>query len=121
MSITIELESSPGPPFDAVGRLVLGGLGAHVGLGVDRITDLQRALDAMLHQLPSRSTLVLTMRPTRDDLHVRLGPFEGAGARSRGVQRVLSALVDEIVTQESGLDVWIDMRVSRHRLAQAGR
>lgn len=120
MSTSIELELPPGPAFDAVGRLVLGGLGARVGLGVDRIADFQRALDATLHELPSRSTLVLTMRPTSDDLHIRLGPFEGAGARSRGVQRVLSTLVDEIVTQESGRDVWIDMRVSRHRLAPAG-
>jgi len=120
VSITIELELPPGPAFDVVGRLVLGGLGARVGLGVDRIKDFQRALDATLHQPPSRSTLVLSMRPTSDDLHVSLGPFERAGARSRGVQRVVSTLVDEIVTHESGRDVWIDMRVSRHRLAPAG-
>jgi hypothetical protein len=120
VNTTIELESSPGPAFDAVGRLVLGGMGARAGLGIDRITDLQRALDATLHQLPTRSTLVLTVRPTSDDLHIRLGPFEGTGARSRHVERVVSALVDEIVTQESGRDVWIDMRVSRHRLAPAG-
>lgn len=119
MNTTIELESSPGPAFDAVGRLVLGGMGARAGLGIDRITDLQRALDATLHELPSRSTLILRVRPTSDDLHISLGPFEGAGARSRRVQRVLSALVDEIVTQEFGRDVWIDMRVSRRRLAPA--
>jgi hypothetical protein len=122
VNTTIELESSPGPAFDAVGRLVLGGMGARVGLGIDRITDLQRALDATLHELRSRNTLILTVRPTPDDLHIRLGPFvcAGAGARTQCVQRVLSALVDEIVTQESARDVWIDMRVSRHRLTPAG-
>jgi hypothetical protein len=118
--VTVELELPPGPAFDAVGRLVLGGLGARVGLAIDRITDFQQALHTTLQQPLSRSTLVVTMKPSPQDLQVRLGPFDRAATPSLGVTRVVSALVDEIATHESGDDVWVDMRVTRRRLTLAG-
>lgn len=118
--MTVELELPPGPAFDAVGRLVLGALGARLGLGINRITDFQEALHATLQQPPSGSTLVLTMRPTPEDLQVTLGPFDRTATPSLAVLRVVSALVDEIATHESGNDVWVDMRVARRRLALAG-
>lgn len=120
--MTVELELPPGPGFDAVGRLVLGGLGARLGLSIDRITDFQQALHTTLQQPPCRSTLVLTMNTTAEDLQVRLGPFASAPAPpSRAVQRLVSGLVDEIATHESGRGVWVEMRVARHGPALAGR
>jgi hypothetical protein len=113
--VTVELELPPGPAFDTVSRLVLGGLGARVGLGINRITDFQQALHATFQQPPSRSTLVVTMKPTAEDLQVTLGPFDRAATPSPGVMGVVSALVDEIATHESGDDVWVDMRVTRRR------
>jgi hypothetical protein len=119
--VTVDLELPAGQAFDVVGRLVLGGLGARLGLGIDRIANFQQALHAVLQQQPSRRTLLLTMRPTSDDLQVRLGPFDKASSRTVRARRVLSGLVDEIATHESGHDVWVDMRVARSRLTPAGR
>jgi hypothetical protein len=118
--VTIELQLPPEHAFDAVSRLVLGGLAARLGLDIDRITDFQQALHATLQQPRSRTMLVLTMRPTSEDLQVRLGPFDKGASRSLGVQRVVSGLVDEIATHESEHDVWVDLRVTRRRLTLAG-
>lgn len=118
--MTIELELPSGFAFEAVGRLVLGGLGSRLGLGADRITDFQQALHATLQQQPSRSTLVLTMKPTQEDLQVTLGPFDSRAMPSRGTTTGVSALVDEIATHESGDDLWVDLRVARDRLPLAG-
>ena len=43
----VELELPDGRPFDAVGRLVAGGIAGRAGLTVDRIDDLQLALQAV--------------------------------------------------------------------------
>jgi hypothetical protein len=113
--VTVELELPSGRAFDAVGRLVLGGLGARLGLGVDRIADFQLALHAMLRQPRSHTTLVLTLEPTPEDIHVRLGPFDRTTTSTNGVLSVVSPLVDEIATHESGDDLWMDMRVATRR------
>jgi hypothetical protein len=113
--MAVELELPPGPPFEAVGRLVVGGLGARLGLGADRIVDFQHALHAALQHRPSGPTLVLTMYPTTEGLRVRLGPFDRRAGPISAAQRVGSALVDEITTYETGRDVWVDMHVNSRR------
>lgn len=118
--MTIELELPSGPRFEAVGRLVLGGLGSRLGLGADRIADFQQALHATLQQESSRNPLVLTMKPTVEALQVALGPFASGAMPRRGVASGVSALVDEVGTHESGGDVWVDLRVIRRRLPLAG-
>ena len=110
--IAVELELPRGR-FAAVARLVAAGLGARLGLHVDRLDDLKLAIDAALRQPQSGDTVTLALTPTDDDLHVEVGPLAAAGVDSRGLEGVLSALVDEIRTRKSGADAWVAMRISR--------
>jgi hypothetical protein len=111
--VAVELELPRGRRFAAVARLVAAGLGARLGLHVDQLEDLKLAIDAALRQPQSRDTLTLVLTPTHDDLHVEVGPLATAGVDSRGLEGVLSALVDEFRTRRSGADAWIAMRISR--------
>ena len=111
--VVVELELPRGRRFAAVARLVAAGLGARLGLHVDRLEDLKLAIDAALRQPQSRDTLTVAMTPTHDDLHVEVGPLAASGLDSRGLEGVLSTLVDEIRTRKSGADAWVAMRISR--------
>lgn len=111
--VVVELELPPGRRFTALARFVAAGLGARMGLHVDRLEDLKLAIDAALRQPHSSDTLTLALTPTPDDLHVEVGPLDAAGLDSRGLEGVLSTLVDEIRTRKSGTDAWVAMRVSR--------
>ncbi len=106
----VELELPRGRRFAPVARLVAAGLGARLGLRVDRIEDLELAVDAALRQPRARDTLTLAMTPTREDLRVEVGPLAAYGLDSRGLEGVLSSLVDEIRTHRSGEEFWIAMR-----------
>lgn len=66
--------------FDAVGRLVLAGLGSRVGLPVDRIEDFQLALEAVFQEPASRDTLTMEIIPSGEDLRVRIGPLAAVDA-----------------------------------------
>jgi hypothetical protein len=111
--VAVELELSRGHRFTAVARLVAAGLGARLGLPVDRLEDLKLAVDAAVRQPQSKDTLTLAMTPTPDDLQVEVGPLAAAGLDSRGLEDVLSTLVDETRTRRSGGDVWISLRIAR--------
>jgi hypothetical protein len=111
--IAVELELPRGRRFAAVARLVAAGLGARLGLHVVRLDDLKLAIDAALGQPQSGDTVTLALTPTDDDLHVEVGPLAAAGLDSRGLEGVLSALVDETRTRKSGADAWVAMRISR--------
>jgi len=118
--VAVELELPPGRRFAAVARLVAAGLGARLGLHVDRLENLKLAIDAALGQPHARETLTLALTPTHDDLHVEVGPLDAAGIDSRGLEGVLSTLVDETRTRKSGTEAWVAMRISRSEVV-AGR
>jgi hypothetical protein len=111
--LAIELELPRGSHFAAVARLVAAGIGARLGLTVERLDDLKLAIDAVLRQTGSKDTLTLAMTPTPDDLQLEVGPLTAAGLDSCGLEGVLSTLVDEARTRRSGNDVWIAMRIAR--------
>ncbi len=114
--MVIELELPRGSRFAAVARLVAAGIGARLGLSVERLEDLKLAIDAALRQSSSKDTLTLAMTPTRDDLQLEVGPLTAAGLDSCGLEDVLSKLVDETRTRRSGNDVWISIRIARPRV-----
>ncbi len=114
--VAVELELPRGNRFAAVARLVAAGVGARLGLRVDRLEDLKLAVDATLRQPQSKDTLTLAMTPTPDDLHVEVGPLAATGLDSRGLEAVLSTLVDETRTRRSGGDVWVALRIARPRV-----
>ena len=111
--VAVELELPYGRHFTAVARLVAAGLGARLGLHVDRIDRLKLAIDTALRQPQAGDRLTLALTPTHDDLEVEIGPLAAAGVDARGLEDVLSTLVDDIRTRRSGVDVWIALRVSR--------
>jgi hypothetical protein len=111
--VVVELELPRGPRYAAVARLVATGVGARLGLSVERLDDLKLAIGAVLRQSGSKDTLTLAMTPTLDDLQVDVGPLSAAGLDPRGLEGVLSTLVDETRTRRSGDDVWIAMRIAR--------
>jgi hypothetical protein len=111
--VVVELELPQGARFAAVARLVAAGLGARIGLSVERLEDLKAAIDAALRQPSSGDTLTLAMTPTLDDLHLEIGPLAAGAVDSRGLEDVLSTLVDETRAWQSGSDVWVAMRLAR--------
>jgi hypothetical protein len=111
--VVVELELPRGARFAAVARLVAAGLGARLGLSVERLDDLKLAIDAAVRQPSAKDTLTLAMTPSADDLHMEVGPLVVDGRDSRDLEDVLSRLVDDIRIRQSGTDVWIAMRVAR--------
>ena len=115
---TVELEIPSGDEFAAVARLVVAGVATRAGLQVDRLQDLELALEEALRQPSARETLTLAATPTPDDLEVEVGPLASAPLDTRGRGGVLSTLVDEIRTRRSGAQVWIALRMRRPVLNQ---
>jgi hypothetical protein len=114
---TVELELPRGRSSGAVARLIAAGVGTRAGLRVDRLEDLKLAVEATLRQPFARDTLSVAMTPTQDDLEIEVGPLAAARLDSRGLEGVLSPLVDEIRARRTGDDVWIAMRMRRPQVA----
>jgi len=109
----------PAGAFGAVGRLVVAGVASRLGLTVDRIDELQLAVDETLRRPASRDALSLRITPTTHELRVRVGPVFVRDGERRDLERLLSTLVDDAATHDSGEDVWIDLRVARTARATA--
>ena len=114
---TIELEVPRGEEFGPVARLVVAGVATRAGLQVERLQDLELALEETLRQPPSGPTLTLAITPTSDDLEVEVGPLAAPPPDTLGLGGVLSTLVDEMRTRRSGGEVWISLRIRRPELA----
>ena len=108
----------PGASFADVGRLVLAGMASRSGLTIERIDELQLALDTILRRGVAPDTVAVRMRPEPEALGVRIGPLLlGADERAE-LERVLAVLVDDVSMHETGGDAWIDLRV-RHAVPTA--
>ena len=118
-ALEVDLEI-PASSFGAVGRLVLAGMASRSGVTVERIDELQLALDTILRRPLAGDAFSIRMRPEPDALSVRLGPLLVTGDELEDFQRVLSALVDDVMTHETDGDVWVDLRVALAPLAPAG-
>ena len=96
-----------------VARLVAAGLASRFGFRVDRLEDLELAIDWSLRQPLARDVAHLSLTPTRDALEVELGPLAGSRLDLSDLEGVLSLLVDELRARRSGADVWIALRMRR--------
>ncbi len=115
----IRLELPALPAFNAVGRLVVGGVASRLDFEVADIEDLQLAVEALLCRTPASSTVTLTIEPSEMDLHARLGPFVTNGDPKR-VERMLCRLVNEAVVHDSGENEWVVIRAARKRAPARG-
>ena len=107
----MELELPDGRPVDAVGRLVAGGSAGRAGLTVDRIDDLQLALQAVRRDPGTRGTIRIVLTSDEQELRAEIGPV----VRTRhheALEGVLSTLVQGVETRTRGDDTWIVLRVS---------
>jgi hypothetical protein len=118
-ALEVDLEL-PASSFGAVGRLVLAGMASRSGLSVERIDELQLAFDTILRRPLAAEALSIRMRPEPEALSVRFGPLLVAGDERSDFERVLSALVDDVLTHETDGDVWVDLRVLLAPSAPAG-
>jgi hypothetical protein len=117
-ALEVDLEL-PAPSFGAVARLVVAGMASRIGMRIDRIDELQLALDTILRRPAADDALSIRMRPEPDGLSVRVGPLHVHDGEVHDLERVLSALVDGVSTHETDGDVWLDLRVSADPLAPA--
>ena len=120
-ALEVQLGLPAGPAFTAVARLVVAGMAARSGLGIDRIEELQLAVEAALRRAQASEDISIRMRPGPDRLRVRVGPLAIADAELDDLEHVLSGLVDEVATHETDGDVWIDVEVALRSLATARR
>jgi hypothetical protein len=107
--VEIELELPPDPAFDAVARLVAAGVGARAGLGVDRIEDLQLALEAVRRTPQALGRTTMTFTPATEAVLVDVGPLgsDGDGA----LERVLSTLVGDVYSHGADEERRLVLRV----------
>ena len=118
-ALEVDLEL-PASSFGAVGRLVLAGMASRSGVTIERIDELQLAFDTILRRPLAGEALSIRMRPEPEALSVRIGPLSVATDELLDFERVLSALVDDVMTHENDGDVWVDLRVSPALPAPAG-
>jgi hypothetical protein len=115
----VRLELPALPAYNAVGRLVVGGIAARLDFEVAEIEDLQLAVEALLCRPPAADVLTMTLQPMEDELHARLGPFVANGDRER-VERMLLRLVPDAVVQDADGCDWIEIHATRARATARG-
>ena len=113
----VRLELPARNEFNAVGRLVVGGVAARLDFAVADIEDLQLAVEAVLCRTPAASTVTLTLTPSEDGLEAALGPFVVNGDRKR-VERMLRRLVTEAVVQDVPEGQWVVIRARQRAAAR---
>ena len=105
----VELELPVGRAYASVGRLVAAGVAIRRDVSAERFEDLQTALDTLLESTIAGKRIHLALWNTSEGLHVEAGPFP-SDVDWRGLDGVLSELVDELVIRASGGDVWVLLR-----------
>jgi hypothetical protein len=107
----VELVLPEGRAFDAVGRLVAAGVAARSGLQLDRVERLQLALDAVRTRPGAQGETRMRFRPADGNVSVEVVVLAGSPA-GRGLERVLSPLVDEIRLPSGDGDRGVVLRVA---------
>jgi hypothetical protein len=122
-SLEVDVALPAGPAFAAVARLVVAGMAARLALAVDRVEDLQLAVDTIMRRSGSVGgpEVSFRMRPGADGLTVRVGPLCAADAELAQLEHVLSSLVDEVTTHDGGGGTWMDLEVAHRSLVPASR
>jgi hypothetical protein len=111
-------------PFFGVARLVLGGLATRLDVTVERLEELELALDGLLERRDGAEEITVSLDIAGDVLHAMVGPYEGDELRaelegelgeSLSLRRLLDAVVDqyEISDRDDGAWVELQKRVER--------
>jgi hypothetical protein len=115
----IELAVPAHEDFRHVANLVLGGLGARLGLTYERLDDLQTAVDALLARRDDDGEITVAIDISADAVRSTVGPFPDGGlpdlhtqSAELGLRRVLETVTDafEVVEGDSGSFVVLTKR-----------
>jgi hypothetical protein len=104
-------------PFYRIAGLVLSGLAARHDVTIERLEDVELALDGLLDRLDGEEPATVRMYVADGELRTAIGPFgpdlrselERDSGRELGLRRLLDAVVDryELVAREGG--DWIEL------------
>ncbi|MBD0329072.1 MAG: hypothetical protein ICV64_03100 [Thermoleophilia bacterium] len=113
--VTLTLPRERG--FYRIAGLVLGGLAARHDVTLERLEDVELALDGLLDRLDGDEPATVRMRVADGELRAVVGPFGGRlrselerdSGRELGLRRLLDAVVDryELVGGDGG--DWIEL------------
>ena len=101
-AVRTTVEFPAGAAFRDVGMLVLGGVASRFDLPLDRVDDLLLAVESVLLQEASGSTIRLEAEAAPTSLRVVLGSFSSETLEAPSLRRVLERLVDEVVERPGG-------------------
>lgn len=75
MSDTVELRTPVGRDWRAVVRLVLGGIGERLDLGIDELDDLQLAVERLLAEAGAQESVHLSFELSDRGVRAHVGPL----------------------------------------------
>ncbi|HSS79634.1 MAG TPA: hypothetical protein VLK24_00420 [Gaiellaceae bacterium] len=102
-------------PFHEVAHLVLGGVAARLNLTIERIDDLEMALEAVLEQASENGEVTVELRFDERAIVTRVGPLPADTIReeldrddgSVGLRRILDTVLDGYALDGEG---WLELR-----------
>jgi hypothetical protein len=124
---TVELQTPVGRDWGAVVRLVLGGIGDRLDLGIDDLDDLQLAVERLLAEAGAEGTVRLSFELSDSRVRTHVGPLAEAAIAEAlqdpepppgelTLQRVLATVVDAYgveQVEDEGLYVRLEKEVVR--------
>ena len=107
----IELTAPVGRAWEAVVRMVLGGIADRLDLGFDQLDDLQLAVERLLAEGDPKDPVSLSFELTDGGVRVRIGPLRDAALADAlqgpepppgelTLPRILSTVVDSYGVEE---------------------
>ncbi|HEV2075087.1 MAG TPA: hypothetical protein VGR10_02505 [Thermoleophilaceae bacterium] len=75
LSETVELRTPVGRDWRAVARLVLGGIGERLDLGIDELDDLQLAVERLLAEAGAQESVHLSFELSDRGVRAHVGPL----------------------------------------------
>ena len=108
----IELEAPLSGDFNAVVRLIIGGIAERVDFGFEEIDDLQLAVERLLAEAGTDGSVEMSFEVVHDGIRARVGPLREraiADALADGdappgrltLKRILQTVVDSFGVEES--------------------
>jgi hypothetical protein len=107
----IELTTPVGRAWDAVVRMVLGGIADRLDLGFDELDDLQLAVERLLAEGDPQDPVTLSFELVERGVRARVGPLKDAALAEAlqgpdpvpgelSLRRILSTVVDSYGVEE---------------------
>lgn len=95
---------------------MLGGLAARLNLSVEKLEDLELALDALLERPSDRGEVSLRVFVDEAEIRMIVGPFssvraelEEGGTNSLNLGRILSAVCDSVQIEDRDGAEWVEL------------